>query len=164
VRKAFPGSCEVSERVPDRHPNLDIDRGERHQRRIRVPCAGNNDAWASAIEQCRSQRRARLQSRPRLEIRRVRDPDVILEQMLVVLGADFFVHRTLNAMIDLHHRPWRVESIRIVERDVHLHRLAALDQLKALDDVQLIGVGVRELLTKVLSFSPIVSTTSVSPS
>jgi hypothetical protein len=38
-------------------------------------------------------------SKPRLEIRLVGNRDVLLEQMLVVLGADFLVHRTLNVII-----------------------------------------------------------------
>jgi hypothetical protein len=46
----------------------------------------------------------------------------------------------LNAIIPLRERPGRVEGVRIVERDVDLHRLAAIDHPEALDDMQLLGM------------------------
>jgi len=39
-------------------------------------------------------------------------------------------------IVTLLHRPRRVESIRIVKCDVHLHRLAVVNPSEAFDDVQ----------------------------
>jgi len=47
-----------------------------------------------------------------LEIRLVCHRHVIVEQMPVVLGADFLHHGSLNTIVALHHRPRRVERIR----------------------------------------------------
>src|ERR1700681_4991672 len=66
----------------------------------------------------------------RSEIRLARYRD--REELLVVLRANFLVHWLLNTIVTLHHGPRRVEGIRIVERDVDLHRRTAVDQLEAL--------------------------------
>src|SRR5262245_61199601 len=63
-----------------------------------------------------------------------------LEELGVVLRADFLGHRALDAVVALRHGPRRVEGIRILERDVHLHRLAAVNQPEPFDDVQLLGM------------------------
>src|ERR1700730_726106 len=76
------------------------------------------------------------------------------EELLVVLRANFFVHWPLNTIVTLHHRPRRIESIRIVKRDVHLHRLTAVDQCKALDDVQLLGMWRAEIIDERLVIQP----------
>src|SRR6266853_2256846 len=89
-------------------------------------------------------------SKLRSEIHLVCHRNVIVEQMLVVLGANFLCHGALNSIVALYHRPRRVESIRVLERNVHLHRLAAVDQLKALDDVQLVGMWRAEIIYKSL--------------
>src|SRR5438046_3094497 len=85
-------------------------------------------------------RRNPLAGRRRSEVRLVRHRHVIVEQMLVVLGTDFLVHLPLDAIVTLHHRPRRIEGIRVLEGDVNLHLLAAVDQLEALDDMQLVGM------------------------
>jgi hypothetical protein len=66
--------------------------------------------------------------------------NVIVEQVLVIFGANPLLEGLLNAIIPLRERPGRVEGIRIVERDVDLHHLSAVDHPEALDDVQLLGI------------------------
>ena len=60
--------------------------------------------------------------------------------MGVVLGADFFGHRLLDAPVPPDRRPRIIESIGVLGPDGDFQRLAALGQLPALGDVQLIGV------------------------
>src|ERR1700730_4989255 len=75
-----------------------------------------------------------------LEIRLVRDRDVIVEQMPVVLGADLFEHRLPHARVTLDGRPGLIVSVRVLDPDAHFHRLAVVDLPPALRNVQLLGV------------------------
>src|SRR5207248_2445204 len=102
---------------------------------------GSVIAWRSAAcGQCHS------------EIRLVRYRD--LEELLVVFRADLLAYWPLNTIVTLHHRPRRVESIRIVKRDVHLHRLAAVNESEALHDVQLVGMWRAEIVDERLVIQP----------
>src|SRR5215471_10802688 len=86
------------------------------------------------------------------KVRLVRCRD--LEELRVVLRANLLVHRLLNPIVALHHGPRPVERIRIVKRDVHLHRLAAIDQSKALDNVQLLAMWRPEIIDERLFIEP----------
>jgi hypothetical protein len=56
----------------------------------------------------------------RSEVRLVRDRDIVVEQMLVVLGAYLFEHGLLHTPVLPHGRPGLIEGIRIVHRVDHL--------------------------------------------
>src|SRR5205085_8388995 len=75
-----------------------------------------------------------------LEIRLVRDRYAVVEHLLIILGADFFVgRRPLNPPVTMRRLPWRIEGVGIIHRDRHTERLV-VDQLPALHDVQLLGM------------------------
>ena len=64
-----------------------------------------------------------------------------MERIDVVLGADNFGQRlALGTRVSLHCVPWRGESARIFDMDLHLEHLAALDHAEALDDMEFVGV------------------------
>jgi len=56
------------------------------------------------------------------------------------------------------------KGTRVLDVNVHFEVLAPVDPMPAFDDVKLLVCGVPNPSTHVLSSSPIVSTTSVSPS
>src|SRR5215472_2579609 len=60
---------------------------------------------------------------------------------VVGLANVFFQWAAVDTPPMLDRRPGHVESARIVNGDEHLQRLAAVDHLETLDDVQLFGVG-----------------------
>src|SRR5580704_14093918 len=62
----------------------------------------------------------------RSEVRLVRDRDVVVEQMLVVLGAGLFVHRPLDPPEIVDRRPRLIEGVRILDPQRHLERLAVV--------------------------------------
>ena len=65
---------------------------------------------------------------------------MVVEQMLVVLGADFFEHLLLHPPISPDRRPGLIESVGILHPDVHFQHLTAVGQFPALRDVELLGV------------------------
>src|SRR5215831_14121895 len=73
-------------------------------------------------------------------------------------------HRRLEDPDALDGVPGHREGTRILDANVHFQRLAAVDQVEALDRVSSLMCGVPNPSTNVLSSSPTVSTTSVSPS
>src|SRR5271168_4339245 len=75
----------------------------------------------------------------RSEVRLVGDRDVVVEQMLVVLGTDVFGHLLLHASVPPLARPGLIERVRVVDREGHFEHLVAVGQSPALDDVQLFG-------------------------
>jgi len=77
----------------------------------------------------------------RSEIWLVCDRDVVIEQVLVVFGADFLAQRLLHAPVTLRGRPRLIESVRILHREIHFQHLAVIDHPPALNDVQLFGMG-----------------------
>src|SRR5260370_27439800 len=89
--------------------------------------------------------RALESERERSEIRLVglgERRDVIAVVRCVVRFANVFFQRAaVDAPPMLDRGPGHVESARIVNGDEYLQRLAAVDHLEALDDVQLFGVG-----------------------
>src|SRR5215831_9994961 len=74
------------------------------------------------------------------EVRLVGDWDVVVEQMLVVLGTYLFEHGLPHAPVLPDCRPELIESIRIVHRIGHFELLAILNQFPAFHDVQLRAV------------------------
>src|ERR1700726_2561574 len=74
------------------------------------------------------------------EIRLVGNRDVIVEQMLVVLGADVFGDLALRTPIAPHARPRLVKGVRVLDGEGRFHHLAVVDYPPALDDVQLLGM------------------------
>jgi hypothetical protein len=71
--------------------------------------------------ECRRHGDRLLSQRPSTasEIRLVRDRDVVVKQVLVVLGADVFTQWLLHAAVTLDRRPWLIESIRVINREIH---------------------------------------------
>src|SRR5215469_11269453 len=65
--------------------------------------------------------------------------DLILKKVEIVLGADVFAPFARHPPKPLHRGPGRGEGTRVLDGDENLHHLAAVDQLIALDHVQLIG-------------------------
>src|SRR5439155_24582845 len=80
------------------------------------------------------------QSRYRSEIRLVRHRDAVVEQVAVALGADFLDEIALHPPITPRSRPWLVVGVRVLHREGHFHRLAAVDHAPALDHAQLLGM------------------------
>src|SRR5258706_3455619 len=67
--------------------------------------------------------------------------NIEIENVLVVLGAAVFLDRSAcGAIPALYGRPGHVEGVRVLDPDRVLELLAAIDQLEALDHVQLLGV------------------------
>ena len=77
---------------------------------------------------------------PQSEIRLVRDRNVIVKQMLVVLGADVFDHLLLHAPITPHSRPGLIEGVWVLHGEGSFHHPAAIEDPPALDDVQVLSV------------------------
>src|SRR5260370_32901733 len=63
----------------------------------------------------------RVYRHPLSEIRLVRDRDVIIEQVLIVLGADFLAQRLLQPPVTLDNQPRLIENVRILTREITLH-------------------------------------------
>src|SRR5580704_13133330 len=78
--------------------------------------------------------------RRRSEVRVCGLRNVIVEQMLVVLGAHLFCHWLLYAIVTLDPRPGLNESVRIFDPHVRFQRLAAIEQRPPFHHVQLLGV------------------------
>src|SRR5260221_14023368 len=80
----------------------------------------------------------------RSEIRLLRDRHVVVEQVLVIFGADELGQRPLSALVALVGLPRPVERIGIVYRDVHFQHVAAIDQVPALHHMELLGLRCAE--------------------
>src|SRR6516225_6483569 len=82
------------------------------------------------------------------EIRLVRYRDAIIEQVLIVLGANILFELLRHAPIAPHSGPRLVEGVRVLHREGCFHELVVVDHAPALDDMQLLGmrraVGVYE--------------------
>jgi hypothetical protein len=74
------------------------------------------------------------------EVRFARNWDVVVEQMLVVLGAYGFYDLQGRAPIPPHCSPRRIESVRIVYRKARFQHLAIVDHFPALYNVQLFSM------------------------
>ena len=79
----------------------------------------------------------------------------VAEEEIVVGFAKIFNQRAwAYAPPMLDRRPGHVESARIVDGDEYLQRLAAVDHLEALDDVQLLSVRRAIIVDECLSMHP----------
>jgi hypothetical protein len=74
------------------------------------------------------------------KVRLVRDRHVVVEQMLVVLGAYLLRHGLLGASVSSDRRPRRIERTRIIHRVGYLKLLAVLDHLPAFHHMNLRAV------------------------
>jgi len=87
--------------------------------------------------------------------------------ILIVLGTDHFVEwhflLTLVAPVTLTRIPWHRECTGVLNVNPDVQRLAAIDQLEALHDVELGRVGRTEIVDIGPVVKAMVSTTSVSP-
>src|SRR5262245_35287031 len=103
-----------------------------------------DDRWPTAWQVSRRPRDRRS------EIRLVRFRDIVVEQMSVALGADFFDIGLLHAPETPHRGPGLVEGVGIIDAEPHFESLAVVDQLPTLGDMQLFGmrraVGIDECL------------------
>src|SRR6516162_10516257 len=66
--------------------------------------------------------------------------DLVAEIAGIVLGASFLRERRRNALPALARRPRRVERTGVLDREIDLERLAAVEELEALYHMQLRGV------------------------
>src|ERR1700730_3887770 len=82
--------------------------------------------------------------------------EALIEVILIVLGADHFVEwhflPTLIAPVTLTRVPWHRECTGVLNMNPDVQRLAAIDQLEALHDVELGRVG----RTEIVDISPVV--------
>src|SRR5215471_8468225 len=76
--------------------------------------------------------------------------ETLIEVILIVLGADHFVEwhflLTLVAPVTLTRIPWHRECTGVLNVNPDVQRLAAIDQLEALHDVELGRVGRSEIV------------------
>src|SRR6516165_5099187 len=82
------------------------------------------------------------------EVRLGRDGDLVIEQMLVVLGTDLLGHRSLHPIVMLDPRPKLIIGVRILYPNVRFQFVAAADQSPALDDVEFFGMWGPVISTK----------------
>src|SRR5450755_4065028 len=103
---------------------------------------GLGTGWTSPSLTLSQTRRPGLRN---LEIRLLRfgcGVDLQIEVIRIVLGAGpFFYRHKVATRIALAHVPWGGEGPRIFDMDPYLQGLAALDNLKAFDDMKLLSVG-----------------------
>src|SRR5437762_3586631 len=76
----------------------------------------------------------------RSEIRLAGDGDVVVEQVLVVLGANLLGHPLLHPPIAADPPPRLIERVRVLHGDRNFQCLALLDHSPALDHMQLGGM------------------------
>src|SRR4249920_1651439 len=94
----------------------------------RAARSGRSNSW-------RSDRGLGLGSKVRLVRLRNRH-HVIIEIADIVLGADHFNHAAIiDAPVTLNGAPWRRERAGVLDMDLHVDGLAAVDQLESLDHV-----------------------------
>src|SRR6516225_2774751 len=74
------------------------------------------------------------------EIRLARDRNLVVEQMLVVLGADVLAELLRCAPKTSHGGPGLDEGVGVLDRESRFHHLAGVGNAPALDDVQLLAV------------------------
>src|SRR6266436_3894244 len=80
------------------------------------------------------------------EVRLVGNRYAVVEQMLVVFGASFLMHRHLDPREVIDCRPRLIERVCVLNPERHLQRLAAVNQFIAFDHMQLLGMRRAEIV------------------